>query len=208
MTTVSKLVAISGASLLTAALLTGCGSDTSDNAESTQADLTTAANSTVEDTADDTTTEEAISDETTTVTEQPTVTETAAQPTDSDGGMTDEERRVALQEDFYNQLSAYQDPIGQTITFDGVASKVCIHGDSHALNVVTAGPNTSCDFAKAVFQGLSTDITADKNIRDYLPAEVQATSPVTEQSYTMNCASDARNLIKCTGGDNATVFMY
>ncbi|PQM75090.1 hypothetical protein [Corynebacterium sp. J010B-136] len=99
--------------------------------------------------------------------------------------------------------------IGDTFTIDGQPTELCIHGDGFGLNVVTAGANTSCDFASNLLEATSQDLNpTGQNIRDIMPQSVEVSSPVTNQSYMMNCSTDARNLITCTGGDNAVVFMY
>lgn len=61
---------------------------------------------------------------------------------------------------------------------------------------VTAGPNTSCPFAK--------------NVRDEYFAvpgdsvEIDVHSPVTGQTYTMNCVKTGRR-VTCRGGNEAVV---
>ncbi|AHI20190.1 hypothetical protein [Corynebacterium casei] len=99
--------------------------------------------------------------------------------------------------------------IGDTFTIDGQPTELCVHDDGYGLNVVTAGANTSCEFAKNVMMATTgdTDPTQD-NVRDSMPQTVKAGSPTTNRAYTMDCAADERNLITCVGGDNAVVYMY
>lgn len=99
--------------------------------------------------------------------------------------------------------------IGDTFTIDGQPTELCVHGDGYGLNIVTAGANTSCEFAKNVMMATTgdTDPTQD-NVRDSMPQTVKAGSPTTNRAYTMDCAADERNLITCVGGDNAVVYMY
>lgn len=99
--------------------------------------------------------------------------------------------------------------IGDTFMIDGQATELCIHGDGYGINVVTAGENTTCEFAKNVFNAATdgTNPTAD-NVREGLPKTVNAQSEATGDSYDMNCSVDNRNLVTCTGGDNAAVYMY
>lgn len=99
--------------------------------------------------------------------------------------------------------------IGDTFTIDGQPTELCVHGDGYGLNVVTAGANTSCEFAKNVMMATTgdTDPTQD-NVRDSMPQTVKAGSPTTNRAYTMDCAADERNLITCVGGDDAVVYMY
>ena len=99
--------------------------------------------------------------------------------------------------------------IGDTFTIDGHPTELCVHGDGYGLNVVTAGANTSCEFAKSVMTATTgdTDPTQD-NVRDSMPQTVKAGSPTTNRAYYMDCAADERNLITCVGGDTAVVYMY
>lgn len=99
--------------------------------------------------------------------------------------------------------------IGDTFTIDGQPTELCVHGDGYGLNVVTAGANTSCEFAKSVMTATTgdTDPTQD-NVRNSMPQTVRAGSPATNQAYDMDCSVDHRNLITCVGGDNAVVYMY
>ena len=99
--------------------------------------------------------------------------------------------------------------IGDTFTIDGQPTELCVHGDGYGLNVVTAGANTSCEFAKSVMTATTgdTDPTQD-NVRNSMPQTVRAGSPATSQAYDMDCSVDHRNLITCVGGDNAVVYMY
>ena len=99
--------------------------------------------------------------------------------------------------------------IGDTFTIDGQPTELCVHGDGYGLNVVTAGANTSCEFAKSVMTATTgdTDPTQD-NVRNSMPQTVRAGSPATNMAYDMDCSVDHRNLITCVGGDNAVVYMY
>lgn len=99
--------------------------------------------------------------------------------------------------------------IGDTFAIDGQPTELCVHGDGYGLNVVTAGANTSCEFAKSVMTATTgdTDPTQD-NVRNSMPQTVRAGSPATNMAYDMDCSVDHRNLITCVGGDNAVVYMY
>lgn len=113
-----------------------------------------------------------------------------------------------FQQYMYEQLLKNPNP-GDSIDMKGTAATVCISGDGYALHLVAAGPNTSCDFAKAVVNAQTQGLNATgDNIRDSLQPSIEVTSPVTGKAYTMSCSNDADNLITCTGGDNASVFMY
>jgi hypothetical protein len=60
---------------------------------------------------------------------------------------------------------------------------------------------TSCPFAEAVRVAYASGGQAGT------PRVVDAVSPVTNRSYSMNCTVAAR-LVTCTGGDNAVVHVY
>jgi hypothetical protein len=61
---------------------------------------------------------------------------------------------------------------------------------------VTAGPNTSCPFAKNVREEYF-EVPGDS-------VEVDVFSPVTGQSYTMACVRSG-DRVTCRGGNNAVV---
>ncbi|WLP86523.1 hypothetical protein Q9G90_09335 [Corynebacterium stationis] len=117
---------------------------------------------------------------------------------------TPEDFRALMAEEMRNNGN-----VGDTFTIDGQPTELCIHGDGFGLNVVTTGANTSCGFASELLEAATTDLNpTEQSIRDTLPQAFEVTSPVTNQTYTMDCSTDARNLITCTGGDNAVVYMY
>ena len=99
--------------------------------------------------------------------------------------------------------------MGDSVSLGGPPTEPGIHGDGCGLNVLTTGANTSCDFASELLEAATTDLNpTEQSIRDTMPQAFEVTSPVTNQTYTMDCSTDARNLITCTGGDNAVVYMY
>ncbi|WP_454195967.1 protein kinase domain-containing protein [Nocardia sp. Marseille-Q1738] len=65
---------------------------------------------------------------------------------------------------------------------------------------------TSCAFAEEVRRAYAEVGTAQNTARD-APRTVVATSPVTGRSYTMNCQSEGQ-LVTCSGGENAVVYVY
>lgn len=98
---------------------------------------------------------------------------------------------------------------GSTTTIAGTEAIICVNGDGFGLNVVAAGPNTSCDFSVATLNTLTAGLNATyDNVRSTLPRALIATSPVTGQDYWMHCSQTDFPLITCTGGQDATVFMY
>src|SRR5699024_9927588 len=99
--------------------------------------------------------------------------------------------------------------IGDPFVIDGQETELCVHGDGFGLNVVTAGGNTTCEFARDVMNSATAGLTpTGENLRGRRPTTARAASPVTNQSSGMDWSVDARKLITCTGGDNATVYMY
>lgn len=61
---------------------------------------------------------------------------------------------------------------------------------------------TTCGFADAVRSAYLAS-GADGG-----PATVEAYSEATEQSYTMQCAPAGENIVRCTGGNDAVVYIY
>ncbi|MFR9752025.1 protein kinase domain-containing protein [Nocardia sp. 004] len=65
---------------------------------------------------------------------------------------------------------------------------------------------TSCPFAEAVRRAYA-DSAEPPNTAGNAPRTVVATSPVTGQTYTMKCRTEDQ-LVICTGGNNAVVYVY
>ncbi|MGK8500697.1 protein kinase domain-containing protein [Nocardia asiatica] len=65
---------------------------------------------------------------------------------------------------------------------------------------------TSCAFAEEVRRAYAELGTSQNSARD-APRTVVATSPVTGRTYTMNCQPEGQ-LITCSGGENAVVYVY
>lgn len=71
-------------------------------------------------------------------------------------------------------------------------------------------------FARAGAGSSATSCPFASSVRDsYLAsgagggaATISAYSPVTGTSYTMNCAPAGTNVVQCTGGNNAVVYIY
>lgn len=115
---------------------------------------------------------------------------------------------TSFQEEMYQQLLVATQE-GDPVTIKGTPATLCVYGDGYALHMVAAGPNTSCDFARELMRQQTAGLNAtDDNVRDHLQSTLTVASPVTGGSYDMSCAVDADRLITCSGGNNATVFMY
>lgn len=169
---------------------------------------------------------------TSTVTQEATADETTTAPSNTDGTDNNAGGESEIAEEDQNTSPEPEQPdlaeqtpedfqalmveelrnngnVGDTFTIDGQPTELCIHGDGFGLNVVTTGANTSCGFASELLEAATTDLNpTEQSIRDTMPQVFEVTSPVTSQTYTMDCSTDARNLITCTGGDNAVVYMY
>ena len=169
---------------------------------------------------------------TSTVTQEVTADETTTAPSNTDGADDNAGGESEIAEEDQNTSPEPEQPdlaeqtpedfqalmveemrnngnVGDTFTIDGQPTELCIHGDGFGLNVVTTGAKTSCGFASELLEAATTDLNpTEQSIRDTVPQIFEVTSPVTNQSYTMDCSTDARNLITCTGGDNAVVYMY
>ncbi len=70
----------------------------------------------------------------------------------------------------------------------------------------TGSAVTSCQFAEEVRRAYAEMNTAQGGSRD-APRTVVATSPVTGRAYTMSCRSEGQ-LVTCSGGENAVVYVY
>jgi hypothetical protein len=76
-------------------------------------------------------------------------------------------------------------------------------GGAHACDQnISAGAGTTCGFANAVFKAYADAIGGSKSPASSIP--IQATSPSTDESYSMTCDFDGEGVV-CTGGDDARV---
>ena len=66
---------------------------------------------------------------------------------------------------------------------------------------VWAGPDTSCPFAQN-----ARDEYIMSGHREGEPAMIDVYSPVTQETYTMNCVRSGISAITCRGGDNAVLY--
>lgn len=113
------------------------------------------------------------------------------------------ELRQDMTAEIYNNPSP-----GSTFTAAGEQATTCIYGDGYGLNLIAAGPNTSCDFAKAVFNQQTEGLNASEdNIRDHLQPNIKAKSPATGKTYDLSCSTQD-DVVVCTGGNNAKIYMY
>lgn len=72
-----------------------------------------------------------------------------------------------------------------------------------------AGTDTSCEFVGAVHQKLVTGVNATtEDIRDFLPMDINVTSPVTGQEYQMSCTNESVKVSACRSNTNASVYFY
>ncbi|MFI6999737.1 protein kinase [Nocardia sp. NPDC050175] len=95
-----------------------------------------------------------------------------------------------------------------TVTLPAGA-KPCTQGNSSSgtfTKSATGSAATTCAFAEEVRRAYAETNTANTVSRE-APRTVTATSPVTGRTYTMNCLSEGQ-LVTCSGGENAVVYVY
>jgi serine/threonine protein kinase len=93
---------------------------------------------------------------------------------------------------------------GQPVTPEtsSTASPIVPPGNLRACDQnISAGPVTSCSFAENVFVAYYDDYKAN-GVQS--TNAIEASSPVTHQSYTMDCSTDDVT-VNCTGGTNSFV---
>ncbi|MFH0412493.1 hypothetical protein ACG98H_10450 [Corynebacterium sp. L4756] len=115
----------------------------------------------------------------------------------------------ALYRSLYDQLGNGRATNGQAIKLGDRDATLCMMGDGYGVHGLAAGPNTSCDFAGEVFAGLmaKTEGPSD-NARNHTPTTINAHSPVTNLDYDMKCVTGQDNLVTCSGGNNAAVYLF
>ena len=115
----------------------------------------------------------------------------------------------ALYRQLYDQLGDGDVSPGQAIKLGDRDASLCQMGDGYGIHGLAAGPNTSCEFAAEVFSGLMAKNTSPRdNVRGYTPNTIHAHSPVTHKDYDMECVTGQDNLITCSGGIGAAVYMF
>ncbi|GAA5084615.1 hypothetical protein GCM10023319_29780 [Nocardia iowensis] len=95
-----------------------------------------------------------------------------------------------------------------TVTLPAGA-KPCSQGDSASggfSKSATGSAATTCAFAEEV-RRVYAQTSTSQNVSREAPRTVVATSPVTGRTYTMNCLSEGQ-LVTCSGGENAVVYVY
>ena len=120
---------------------------------------------------------------------------------------TIESARIGSLNHIHEQLPANQIN-GAKVDVFGTPATVCQTGDGYNITYVLAGPNTSCDFARSTagrLMGLT--ISSQEDLRGYVPPQISVTSPVTHQTYNLACKTDDREIIRCTGGNNAEIMI-
>ncbi|MHA2788216.1 hypothetical protein ACXZ66_03565 [Corynebacterium sp. S7] len=86
---------------------------------------------------------------------------------------------------------------------------ICNIGDGYFVDIFGVNENTSCEFGYALRDKLVEEMNANNSyLRTRLPQTFMATSPVTGQTYAMNCASETKEAIVCRGGNNAAVYFF
>lgn len=134
---------------------------------------------------------------------------TSSSSSDSDGGSESSGSGASsgLRQDMTAEIYKNPNP-GSTFTAGGEQATTCIYGDGYGLNLIAAGPNTSCEFAKAVFNEQTKGLNASEvNIRDHLRSNIKAKSPATGKTYDLSCSTQD-DVVVCTGGNNAKIYMF
>ena len=114
----------------------------------------------------------------------------------------------ALYGQIYDQFKDGDINRGDSFKLGDRDATLCMMGDGYGIRALAAGANTSCEFAGEVFGALITDITPKDNARAETPSMVHAHSPVTGQDYDMKCVTGQDDLITCTGGVGAAVYLF
>ncbi|PQM75089.1 hypothetical protein [Corynebacterium sp. J010B-136] len=114
----------------------------------------------------------------------------------------------ALYGQIYDQLKDGEVNRGDSFKLGDRAATLCMMGNGYGVHGLAVGPNTSCEFAGEVFASLIQGSTPEDNARGLTPTTVHAHSPVTGQDYDMDCVTGQDNLITCTGGVGAAVYMF
>ncbi|ALP50014.1 hypothetical protein P9K31_07875 [Corynebacterium glutamicum] len=99
--------------------------------------------------------------------------------------------------------------LGDSVNLEVSRATVCIYGDGYGTTTWLAGTDTSCEFVVAVHQKLVTGVNATtEDIRDFLPMDINVTSPVTGQEYQMSCTNESAKVSACRSNTNASVYFY
>lgn len=99
--------------------------------------------------------------------------------------------------------------LGDSVDLEVSRATVCIYGDGYGTTTWLAGTDTSCEFVGAVHQKLVTGVNATtEDIRDFLPMDINVTSPVTGQEYQMSCTNESAKVSACRSNTNASVYFY
>ena len=102
----------------------------------------------------------------------------------------------ALYGQIYDQLKDGDITNGDALTLGERDATLCMMGNGYGVHGLAVGPN--------LIQGS----TPEDNARDVMPTTVDAHSPVTGQDYDMDCVTGQDNLITCSGGVGAAVYMF
>ena len=114
----------------------------------------------------------------------------------------------ALYGQIYEQFKDGDVNRGDSFKLGDRDATLCMMGDGYGIRALAVGPNTSCEFAGEVFGALITGIKPKDNVRAQTPTTVHAHSPVTKQDYDMKCVTGQDDLITCTGGIGAAVYLF
>ena len=131
-----------------------------------------------------------------------------ASAAESTPNINDPAATKALYGQIYDQLKDGDVNRGETFQLGNRDATLCMMGNGYGIHGLAVGPNTSCEFAGEVFAELIAGSTPEDNARDLTPTTVHAYSPVTELDYDMECVTGQDDLITCTGGIGAEVYLF
>lgn len=132
--------------------------------------------------------------EPTTGAERTTVTSTASTSTSEEATSSTESSTPTTTEEETTEPTEAATPMALPAGSEQCAANV-------NWRIYRATDVTSCEFAEAVAVAMNT------NADVHTVHDVQATSPVTGQGYTMRCSPEQNNSYVCRGGDNAVVVL-
>ena len=141
---------------------------------------------------------------------QPTMPDSAVAPqAPADAAPLQNTAQTGSQKEALDSIVRNNFSIDEKVTISGEPATMCLRGDGYSVNVLAAGPTTSCEFAKATMTELTRRAGAPSNdLRNSVGGAFDVKSSVTNETYSMECGVDADRLITCRGGNNASVYLY
>src|SRR5699024_650760 len=114
----------------------------------------------------------------------------------------------ALYSQLYDQLQDGTVNRGDALQLDDREATLCMMGNGYGVHGLAVGPNTSCEFGGALFAQLIDAHSPSDYTLNPIPATVNAHSPVTDQYYDVECVIGQDDLLTCSGGGGAEVYLF